>query len=95
MEIRYFVYALGYDTNNCITDYEKCFGDFKTLEEARNKFDEVICKSKEFIFNDINHEVAYWHVQIEECECTDEYDECVDVIEETDICLSDIAQETY
>ena len=87
MEIRYFVCGLGYDTNYCITDYERSFGDFNTVEEAKEKFNEVVQKAESNLdefFNDAP-EVSYWHIQLEKCECTDEYDECIDVIDETDI----------
>ena len=34
MKNRYYIYGLGYDENNRITDYEKYIGDFDTYEEA-------------------------------------------------------------
>lgn len=85
MEIRYFVCALGYDSNGCITDFEKDFGDFDTIEKAQNKFDEVIDRAKEIFLDGDYTEVAYWHLQLEECECTKEYDECIDIIDEYDV----------
>lgn len=94
MKIRYFVCGLGYDTNNCITDYERSFGDFDTVGEAKEKFEEVIQKAENHLtefFNDVP-EVFYWHIQLEKCECTDEYDECIDVIDEIDIYKSEVKQ---
>ena len=29
MEIRYYVCGIGYDENDCVTDYEQSFGDFE------------------------------------------------------------------
>lgn len=87
MKIRYFVCGLGYDANDCITDYERSFGDFDTVEEAKEKFEEVIQKAENNLaefFNDAP-EVSCWHIQLEECECTDEYDECIDIIDEVNI----------
>ncbi len=87
MNIRYFVCGLGYDSNDCITGYERSFGDFDTVEEARERFDEAVQKAESDLtefFNDAP-EVSCWHIQLEKCECTDEYDECIDVIEEVDI----------
>ena len=87
-EIRYFVCGLGYDTNGRITDYERSFGDFDDKDEAQDKFDEVVSEAEEFIdefFENTPYEVACWKIQLEKCECTDAYDECVDVLDEYDI----------
>ena len=40
MKIRYYVCGIGYDKNDCVTDYDREFGDFDTVEEAQEKFDE-------------------------------------------------------
>ena len=88
MKIRYYVSGIGYDNNNCVTDYDREFGDFDTVEEAREKFDEAVREAEdnldEFFLNS-EPEVAYWHIQLEKCEETDEYIECIDVLDEVDI----------
>lgn len=87
-EIRYFICGLGYDANGRITDYERSFGDFDDKDEAQDKFDEVVSEAEEFIdefFENAPYEVACWKIQLEKCECTDGYDECVDVLDEYDI----------
>lgn len=87
-EIRYFICGLGYDANDRITDYERSFGDFDDKDEAQDKFDEVVSEAEESIdefFRRTPDEVAYWKIQLEKCECTEGYDECVDVLDEYDI----------
>ena len=79
--IRYYVCGLGYDKNDCITDYEKAFGDFDTYEEA---YEEFICRrdgSWMFIDSDI-YKIC---LQLEECEETEEETECIDVLDEFSI----------
>lgn len=88
MEIRYFICGLGYDANDRITDHERSFGDFDDKDKAQDRFDEVVSEAEEFIdefFENTPDEVACWKIQLEKCECTEEYDECIDVIEEVDI----------
>ena len=87
-EIRYFIYGLGYDANDRITDYERSFGDFDDKDEAQDRFDEVISEAEEFIddfFRETPDEIAYWKIQLEKCECAEDYDECIDVLDEYDI----------
>jgi hypothetical protein len=50
MKIRYYVSGLGYDENDCITDYEEDFGDFDTYEEAYELFVRLQCRSEESFF---------------------------------------------
>ena len=88
MKIRYYVCGIGYDKNDCITDYDREFGDFDTVEEARDKFDEVVYEAEDNLdefFLDDEPEVSYWKIQLEKCEETDEYIECIDVLDEVDI----------
>lgn len=88
MEIHYFICGLGYDANNRITDHERSFGDFDDKDEAQDKFDEVVRKAEEFIdkfFRNTPEEVACWKIQLEKCECTEDYEECVDVLDEYNI----------
>lgn len=44
MEIRYYVCGIGYDKNDCVTDYEWDFGDFDTYEEAYELFVQLQCR---------------------------------------------------
>lgn len=88
MKIRYYVCGIGYNKNDCVTDYDREFGGFDTVEEARDKFGEVVCEAEdnldEFFFDD-EPEVLCWKIQLEKCEETDEYIECIDVLDEVDI----------
>lgn len=88
MKIRYYVCGIGYDKNDCVTDYEREFGDFDIVEEAQEKFAEAVREAEDNLdefFIDGEPEVAYWHIQLEKCEETDEYIECIDVLDEVDI----------
>ena len=76
--IRYYVCGLGYDENNCITDYEQYFGDFDTYEEAYELFVKVQCRGAA-LFADVESKVRKLLIQLEECEETDEAIECIDV----------------
>ena len=78
MKIRYYVSGLGYDENDCITDYDTDFGDFDTYEEAYELFVKLQCRSKESFFEDAE-EVYELLIQLEECEETDEAITCIDV----------------
>ena len=78
MKIRYYVCGLGYDDNDCITDYEKGFGDFDTYEEAYELFVKLQCRSEESYFEDAP-KIAQLLIQVEECEEEDDYAECIDV----------------
>ena len=86
--IRYYVCGIGYDNNDCVTDCEREFGDFDTVEEAQDKFAEAVREAEDNLdefFLDSEPEVVYWHIQLEKCEETDEYIECIDVLDEVDI----------
>lgn len=78
MKIRYYVCGLGYDDNDCTTDYEKDFGDFDTYEEAYELFVKLQCRSEESYFEDAP-KIAQLLIQVEECEESDDYIECIDV----------------
>lgn len=78
MKIRYYVCGLGYDENDCITDYEHDFGDFDTYEEAYKLFVRLQCRSEESFFENAS-EVYELLIQLEECEETDEEINCIDV----------------
>ena len=78
MQTRYYVCGIGYDENDCVTDYELSFGDFDTYEEAYECFVKVQCSNPESFFS---HRLASYQllVQLEECEENDDCIECVDV----------------
>lgn len=78
MKTRYYVCGLGYDENNCITDYEDCFGDFDTYEEAYEEFVKLQCKSEESFFENASG-VYQLLIQLEECEEDDNGINCIDV----------------
>ena len=78
MKTRYYVCGLGYDENDCITDYDFDFGDFDTYEEAYISFVKLQCRNVRSFFTD-NPEVCKLLIQIEECEETDDEITCVDV----------------
>ena len=78
MNIRFYVSGIGYDKNNCVTDYEKDFGDFDTYEEAYDLFVKLQCKDENSFF--VNKTDLYQLlIQVEECEETEDNIECVDV----------------
>ena len=78
MKIRYYVCGIGYDRNDCITDYECDFGDFDTYEEAYECFVKVQCTDPYLIFS---HPFASYQilVQLEECEESEDTISCIDV----------------
>ena len=78
MEIRYYVCAIGYDENDCVTDYEDSFGDFDNYEDAYELFVKLQCKDKGSFFTKMP-DVYQVLLQLEECEEIDDDIECVDV----------------
>lgn len=78
MKIRYYVCAIGYDENDCVTDYEDSFGDFDSYEEAYELFVKLQCKDKRSFFTKMP-DVYQVLLQLEECEEIDDDIECVDV----------------
>jgi hypothetical protein len=76
--IRYYVSGIGYDENDCVTDYEEDFGDFDTYEGAYELFVKLQCRSEESFFENAS-EVYELLIQLEECEETDEEINCIDV----------------
>lgn len=79
MENRYYVCGLGYDENDCVTDYEKDFGDFDTYDEAYELFVELTNRDDQSFFTDDAENIHTLLIQVEECEETDEAVTCVDV----------------
>ena len=51
-ETRYYVCGLGYDENDCVTDYEQYLGDFDTYEEAYEEFVRLQCRDVGWFFRD-------------------------------------------
>lgn len=78
MKIRYYVCGIGYDENDCITDYEQDFGDFNTYEEAYELFVRLQCNNFELLFIE-NPEIYQLLIQLEECEEDDNEINCIDV----------------
>ena len=79
MDIRYYVCGIGYDENDCVTDYEWSFGDFDTYEEAYEHFVKIQCKDAASFFTDKKANVYQMQVQLEECEETEDEVNCIDV----------------
>jgi hypothetical protein len=78
MKIRYYISALAYDKDDCITDYEQDFGDFDTYEETYEEFVKLQYKDAEWFFKKQANEYRLL-IQLEECEETDEEINCIDV----------------
>jgi hypothetical protein len=78
MEIRYYVSGIGYDEDDCVTDYECDFGDFDTYEEAYKLFVKLQCSQWDLFFFQ-EHGIYQLLLQLEECEETDEAITCIDV----------------
>ena len=78
MKIRYYICALTYDKDNCITDYEQNFGNFDTYEEAYEEFVKLQCKNPECLFK-IKATDYQLLLQLEECEENDNEINCIDV----------------
>lgn len=76
--IRYYVCGIGYDKNDCVTDYDWDMGDFDTYEEAYELFTELQSRSEESFFKN-TPEVYQMLIQVEECIEDDDYIECIDV----------------
>lgn len=77
MKIRYYVCGIGYDKNDCVTDDEWDFGDFDTYAEAYMLFVKLQCRDEESFFTENESNVCTMILQLEECEETDNYIECV------------------
>jgi hypothetical protein len=78
MKIRYYVSGIGYDENDCVTDYEYDFGDFDTYEEAYELFVKLQCRDEETFFIEAP-EVDILLIQVEVCEETDDAINCIEV----------------
>ena len=81
MKTRYHVCGLGYDKDNCMTDYDNNFGDFDTYDEACELFVKLMCRSEK-LFVDVPSDIYYMIIQIEECEEVDSEINCVNVKKE-------------
>ena len=79
METRYYVCGIGYDKNDCVTDYEWDFGDFDAYEEAYELFVQLQHRDVASFFSESKSNVYQMLLQLEECEETDDYIECMDV----------------
>lgn len=79
MKTRYYVCGIGYDKNDCVTDYEWGFGGFDTYKEAYNLFVQLQCRDVASFFSESKSNVYQMLLQLEECEETNDYIECIDV----------------
>ena len=78
MKISYYVCGLGYDKNNCITDYEMHLGNFDNYEEAYGCFVKLQCRNPKWFFRNAL-DVYQLLLQLEECEDDGDTISCVDV----------------
>jgi hypothetical protein len=78
MKIRYHICGIGYDKNDCVTDYETNLGDFDDYEEAYEEFVKLQCEDVRGFFNRVPN-IYQILIQLEECEETDEEITCIDV----------------
>ena len=78
MKTRYSVCGLGYNQDYSINDYTQDFGDFDTYEEAYELFVKLQCRSVESFFTNASN-VCQMMIQVEVCNETKDYIECVDV----------------
>ena len=78
MKTRFYVWGLGYDKNNCITDYEQCFGDFDNYEDAYKEFVMLQCRDVAWFF-DGPPNIYQLLLQLEECEEDDYEVACINV----------------
>ena len=78
MGTRYYVCGLGYDENDCVTDFEVSFGDFDTYDDAYELFEQLRNRINESFFENTKN-VYQLLIQLEECEEDDDEIECIDV----------------
>jgi hypothetical protein len=78
MKTRYYVCGLGYDVNDCITDYEQTYEGFDTYEEAYELFVRLQCSKWDLFFFQ-EHGIYQLLIQLEECEESDDEITCIDV----------------
>ena len=83
-KLRYYVCGIGYDENDCVTDYEDEFGDFDTYEEAYECFVKLQCKDAASFFEEAP-EIHTLLIQLEECDETETEINCIDVKNEWEI----------
>ena len=81
MKVRYYVYGLGYDENDCVIDFELEFGDFDTYKEAHGLFDKLQNKEDSFFFKN-NQDIYQLDIVIEECEENNGQINCIDIKDE-------------
>lgn len=81
MKTRYYVCGIGYDENDRITDHEQNFGDFDTLDEARELFTKLESVDADSFFTNAP-QIYQLLIQLEECEEDDNEINCIDVIDE-------------
>lgn len=78
MKTRFYVSGITYDKNECITDIDFEYGDYDTIEEARNKLEELK-KIGYYLMINCDEVVNRLVVQIEECEENEGEINCVEI----------------
>lgn len=77
---RYYVMGIGYDKDDKITDYEKCFGDFDTYDEAKKLLLELMRRDRTSFF-EAAKDLYQLYIEIQECEEDAEGSSCVDLLD--------------
>lgn len=93
MRTVYCVCGLGYDENDCITDYEMYLGDFNNYEEAYEFFVKLQRRDSEWFFRNAS-DVYQVLLQLEECEDDGDEINCTDVKNEWWITNPNYKEET-
>ena len=76
---KYVVCALGYDKNDCITDYERIFGMFDNFAEAYSLINTLGTQDIDSFFIDVPSNVSKLLFQLEECEEIEDMMTCIDI----------------
>ena len=83
-KLRYYVCGIGYDENDCVTDYEQDFGDFDTYEEAYECFVKLQDKDAATFFEEAP-DIYSLFLQVEECDETENEVNCIDIKNEWNV----------
>lgn len=90
----YIVALLSYNYEDHILDYEEDVFESSNKKEAMSFFNKKVKEyskdSSELFDENTPEEIWYWKIQLEECEETNEYVECIDVWAEENIFRPDL-----
>ena len=79
VEGRYEIWALGYDKDEFVTDYEKFVGEYEDLDEAQEAFEEISRKKEEYLdLKNVPKEIHYIYLQLETIEDHGDWDENIE-----------------